>query len=86
MHAAGHPGHNKTTAPAETPGPMHSEKRMTPGNIIVASIVILAADYVVDRYFRYRESPHVHGFLNDPSNNWLHNPLRRHESIRHDEA
>lgn len=53
------------------------EESMTPLSIIVASIVILAADYLVERYFHYKRFPFLLGFFWDQSNSWVKNPLRR---------
>ena len=52
------------------------EKDVTPLSILVASIVVLGADYLLERYFGYLKSPKPGGLFSDPTNNWLRNPLR----------
>ncbi len=57
--------------------PQATEERLTPLTILIASMIILGADYLIERYFQYRKSPRPGGFFVDPANNWLRNPLRR---------
>jgi hypothetical protein len=58
------------------------EEQVTPLTILIASIVILAADYFVERHFAHRKSPRPGGLFNDPTNNWLRNPLKETRSHR----
>ncbi len=55
---------------------------MTPLSILIASILILGADYLIERYFHYQRLHRRYGFFSDPSNPWLRNPLRRTEQIK----
>jgi hypothetical protein len=57
--------------------PQATEEPVTPLTILIASVIILGADYLIERYFRYRKSPRPGGLFVDPANNWLRNPLRR---------
>lgn len=55
---------------------------MTPWGIIIASMVILAADYFVGRYLQSSHSRNLWKTLCDSTNPWLRNPLRSSEVIK----
>ncbi len=57
-----------------------SENQMTPWGIIIASMVILAADYFVVKYLRSSHSRKVWVLLASTENPWLKNPFRSKES------
>lgn len=56
---------------------------MTPWGIIIASMVILAADYFVDKYLRSNHSRKLWEILSDQSNPWVRNPIRSSGIIQH---
>jgi len=49
---------------------------MTPLAILIASIIILSADYFLERYFNYKKLSKQNGFLENIASNWVRNPLR----------
>jgi hypothetical protein len=59
---------------------------MTPWGIIIASMVVLAADYLVDKYLRSSHSRKLWAMLANSKNPWLRNPFRGAEATQRKET